>query len=351
MNCFENVVGLSENECPCFDLNKPTDADVSLSGLYLDELIFLSDLKKLENCENGSMWELMQKALKRAHRDIEVDLLKCIREKATLNIKPCNTYIGSLDVENCMDINKQYAGIKIELFNIEGACFVLKEICTLFCDSGQLNGHIIIKNADINTIQIPIFSDGSQQLCNELQAALEISQHSEYCDNVEIYVVYEVDSNIRPYDNSVSCNSCRYTGKECWSEYARVRGIQGDNLNDIDYWKTSNYMHGLILKGSFKCKENEVICNEELDFTTGLGQFIAYSIQYLAAYYLFEMIYFSHDPSIWTTVCKDDLDIMLPKLKDKYIYYLDCACKEIDLSNSDCFKCKGSFSINNSSLA
>ena len=53
IDCYDYIIGLSQTECSdCYTI--PSDADVSNSGLYIDELESLRMLTSLENCEKGT---------------------------------------------------------------------------------------------------------------------------------------------------------------------------------------------------------------------------------------------------------------------------------------------------------
>lgn len=343
MGCLEeNTIGLTKTDCPCFDTDKPTNYNTSLSGLYLDELVTLSDIKKLENCEHGSMWAMMQNSIGEATQVVEEDLISCVKEKVNKSKLSCNKSIGGHKHDKNLTQTTTYAGLKITLWNLKGATAILRSITTLFGANGTVEAKIIFKNLEIQDKTLTLNTTANGQNENTF-TAIEMYQYSEYCDNIEIYIVYEVDQAVLARNNEVDCGC----GKEvqCYKEFAKVEGVSGNDLSNIQNWNTTRYAEGLILGMNFRCKEENVICDGQIEWADNYGRNIARAIQYLSAFKLYEKIYYSNDPSVWATVGKEDLETMLPRLETKYREYLGKVCKEIDLSNTDCFVCKDDWGI------
>ena len=343
MSCLENnTIGLTKTDCPCFDTDKPTDYDTSLSGLYLDELVALNDIKKLENCEHGSMWKIMENSIDEATALVEEDLISCVKEKVSKAKVSCNKTIGGFKHDKNLTQTTTYAGLKVTLWNLKGATALLRSITTLFGATGTVNAKVIFKNLDIADQTLVLNTTANGQNENTI-TPIEVHQYSEYCDNVEMYIVYEVDQNVLARNNEIDCG-CSKENK-CWEEFGKFEGVSGDDLTNIQNWNTTRHAEGLLLGMSFRCKEENVICDGQIEWADNYGKNIARAIQYLSAFKVYEKIYYSNDPSVWTTVGKEDLETMLPRLESKYREYLGKVCKEIDLSNTDCFVCKDDWGI------
>ena len=344
MSCLEkNTIGLTKSTCPCFDTDKPNDFEESLSGLYLDELVNLSDIKKLENCEHGSMWKLMENSIDEATELVQEDLISCTKEKVTKAKVSCTKSIGGHKHDKTLTQSTTYAGLKVTLWNLKGATAILRGIRTLFSATGTLNAKIIFKNLDIADKIITLNTIANAQVETALTEAIEVFQYSEYCDNIELYIIYEVDQSILARNNEVDCGCSR--DSKCWEEFAKIEGVSGDDLGNIQNWNTTRYAEGLLLDMSFRCKEENVICDGQIEWNDNYGRNIARAIQYRSAFKVYEKIYYSNQPSVWTTVGKEDLETMLPRLESKYQEYLQKVCMEIDVSNTDCFVCKDDWRI------
>jgi hypothetical protein len=343
MNCLEkNIVGLTKNECPCF-ADKPSGSSTSLSGLYVDELVTLSDIKKLENCEHGSMWKLMENSIDEAVSLVEEDLISCVKEKVSKSKVSCSKLIGGWKHDKNLTQSTTYAGLKVTFWNLKGATAILRGINTIFSATGTLNAKIIFKNLDIEEVDVVLNTTTNGQNQNNLAEIIELFQYSEYCDNIEMYVIYEVNQSNLARNNEVDCG-CGKTAN-CWEDFVKIEGVSGSDLVNIHNWNTTRYAEGLMLDMTFRCKEENVICDGQIDFTDNYGRNIARAIQYFSAFRIYEKLYYSNEPSIWTTVGKEDLEVMLPRLETKYKEYLAKICSEIDLSNTDCFVCKDNWGV------
>ena len=346
MSCLEgNIIGLSKTTCPCYTDDKPIDAEESQSGLYLDELITLDMIEKAESCEEGTMWDLMKKAIGHATDETEEKLVECVKEKSESRKASCIDTIGGPKYNQATNQNTTYAGLKVTFWNLKGASAIIKAVRTLFASSGTINGQIIFKNSSLPTQTYTWNTTSSVFQANDLTTALETYQYAEVCDNVEMYVIYEVNPSLQPLNNEVDCGC---TNKEsCWEDFAKVEGVTGNDLNNIQNWQTSSYANGLGIDMTFRCKEENVICDGQIDWQTSQGKNIARAIQYLSAFKVFEKVYYSNKPSIWTTVCKEDLETMLPRLEGKANSYMKEACEGIDIDTTDCFLCKNDWGIKN----
>lgn len=343
MSCLEkNTIGLSKTDCPCFDPDKPTDYKESLSGLYLDELITLADVKKLENCENDSMWAMMQNSIDEATAVVEEDLISCVKKDVDKAKPSCNKNIGGWKHDKDLTQTTTYAGLKVTLWNLKGATAILRTITAIFGATGTVNTKIIFKGLDLADKTLVLNTTQDAQNENSI-TPFELYQYSEYCDNIEMYVIYEVDPLNPGRNNEVDCG-CGKDGN-CWEEFAKIEGVSGNDLSNIQNWGVTRYAEGLMLGMNFRCKEENVICDGQVEWADNYGRNIARAIQYLSAFKVYEKIYYSNDPSVWTTVGKEDLETMLPKLEGKYREYISKVCGEIDLSNTDCFVCKDDWGI------
>lgn len=352
MSCFEdenNIIGLSKNDCPCYDTDRPADYDDSLSGLYLDELVRLEDVKKLEDCSDDSLWNLMKESIEEAVEFVQEDIVNCIKERSKLGKESCTDVIGGKKNTKIINPNTTYAGWRLRLGNIKGACSLLRNIKTIFEGTGVISASIIFNGIDLEPIDIDLDTTANVVTNNLLTDSILMHHFTEECDEIEVYVIYEVDPTNLPKDNVMDCGC---SGKYyCHEEYIDVDPIAGDDISLIEDWRVQRYAMGLLLDMSFRCKEENTICDGQIDWKGGLGRNIARAIQYKSAFLLFEKIYYSHKPSVWTVVSKDDLEVKLPKLDGKYDDYIAKACMEVDLDNTDCFVCRNGFDLKHRSLA
>ena len=56
LSCLDYAFGITTIECSCTEDNRPDDVNISLTGLYLDQIISLKMFND-ENCFEGDLWD------------------------------------------------------------------------------------------------------------------------------------------------------------------------------------------------------------------------------------------------------------------------------------------------------
>lgn len=112
VDCFDYIIGLSRSSCNCYP-DRPIDFDTSLSGLYLDEFSPLDQLKGLENCENGSVWDKMANSRENAIRFFISDMNSKLQKKYLLKRKPFKGTIGNKTFTEDRVLVNPYNGIRV----------------------------------------------------------------------------------------------------------------------------------------------------------------------------------------------------------------------------------------------
>ena len=62
LSCLDNIIGLSETDCSCFESGRPTDYNTSLSGFYLADNfgLTMNFTNSAADCEQGGVWDILQ---------------------------------------------------------------------------------------------------------------------------------------------------------------------------------------------------------------------------------------------------------------------------------------------------
>jgi hypothetical protein len=128
--CFENIIGLSRTPCPCTADDIPADADVSASGLYLDETPHLN-LQQVQSSMDSchELWTMMDRARSTAVADMQSETIACIRAGAKVARKANTSIIGEWD-ESTRKITETttYVGMMVKAAQIRGGTMTLKRI-------------------------------------------------------------------------------------------------------------------------------------------------------------------------------------------------------------------------------
>lgn len=337
MTCIpENIIGITDIDCDCYT-DKPTDAEVSESGLFITDLLPLNIISLLEDCEIDNIWELMDKIRSKAPIEVQDDIVKCIKQKVKKRLQDCKTNIGDKKFTKSNDTQgAQYLGIRLSNFRYDDICAIIKSINVLI-DTTTSFDVTLYSNQDTTPIKTWTVNGTANTLTlNPLNPTTEIPTYLEQCDDLEYYLVYE--ATFLPKNNKCDCG-CGSWNKKCWKQVMEVKGIYGDDLTDLENWKTlPNLCNGLSIDLDLICKESTLIC-DEVNLETSTGRNIAKAVQYWVVIEILKKFYFAGTESIYKAICKEDIDVLIASYQSEYNELIKCICEDIDLSNSDCFTC------------
>ena len=123
--CFTNVFGLSRKDCACVD-PIAVGANVSESGLYLDELpgLSLQLLNNAQDCGDGGLWDMLDKARSSAIEDTISELGACIGAGTDARRQDGISVIGQDKnaAKTAHRLNYGYHGIKIQTAKVRVGC-------------------------------------------------------------------------------------------------------------------------------------------------------------------------------------------------------------------------------------
>lgn len=347
LKCLENIIGLSRTECPCYDENKPVDAEVSKSGIYLDELQGL-DLKLIGadiECGDGDVWNKMEKALDISNNTFRTDILSAITEYASARRKPFNGKIGEVKKRAIRLAMTNFMGVIIQGCNIKGAEFTLKGISTLMDATTIFDVFIYNNIQDDPILQIPgVESTANQVKANPLtpNSNLTFPLYTTECDTLEYYIVY-VPQGFNPYDNKVSCGCSR---KQPWEQWFDVQGVTGDDVSTTDLREDllrNEFANGLILDLTINCNTQDLICggeNVDLDYTNDpIARVTATAIQYKAGETLLNDILSSGNINRYTMMSRESLYGKRNHYASEYGNRIQWLSENMSINGNDCLGC------------
>ncbi|MES2395672.1 MAG: hypothetical protein V4549_06700 [Bacteroidota bacterium] len=355
--CLDNIIGLSETSCDCFSTGKPADFNTSKSGLFLDQLegLSLNLAKSIEDCEEVSLWDLLAKARRNSIKAFKADVLGTLTTNYKQKREPFHGVIGSQKFSKSLSITNNYAGSRIYCSNIIGGVMSIKRIGLVF-DSSQTFTIIVYDNLDDQPVaQYTVQANANVLTWFDLPSPLNLDMNNEAdTENPNYYVLYQ-PSGFNPKDNKAGCGcggGYRYYfnantpafksyEKDRWSEYIMLAGTQGDDLSNRANWGTSEMLNGLILDVDFKCRVQDLICNENLDFeSNGLALAMANAIRYKAGALLIDSILASSQINIYTMTDRERLMGKKNSYTKEYQDRISWLGDQINIKANDCLACK-----------
>lgn len=358
LDCYNNIVGLTRTDCECYT-DIPTDAAESKSGLYLDELVGLSFIQSMTNCDNGDdLFQNMVKARERAIVSFMADTNALLLQNFKMRRPPFKGGVG-----RAVDNNKNsllsvgdYAYVVFRCNNIKGAVMVLKDIGTFFYDTGVIS-LTITNNLGDEIAVVDINAVANKHEHNPIN--LELPMSSPYVDNLEYYFTYQYDGITKPKINDIkcscgsfkpvfNCNDPYYTKRHDsmygWADWIMVGGAYGANppgSSPCGSKNTSNYMWGLTFGVEFKCKIGELLCDEQMDFEGNpLAPAVAIAIQHKAGENLGNWVLQSGNLNRFTLINTEQFIEDVKNYKKTYIEMIQYIVESADITQNDCFTCK-----------
>lgn len=356
LECYNNIIGITQMDCPCNEENRPADYNESKSGLFLTSLTPLNQLTGFDDCSQGNIWEIAQEAIKNATRMFIADTNALLMGNNTLKRQPFRGGIGEIAAKNITNISENYAGLRIRSANIRGGVLVINGVGALFCATGTVT--IWVYNSLNELVATEIINTVAGSHTNT-PVNIELPLSHNYTQNIEYFIIYKVDPNNAAKENKLNCGCGRFkpvfccnspyfiggneSGGNGWSNWVMVGGHKTDSLIQFGEaaTKTNNNFNGLTLDVAIKCKVSEVFCNEALDFECNpLALSMAYAIYYKAAELLANKLLLSVNLNRFTMVNTEMLAEARAEWTGKYNEYVSYLSENANLSTNDCFECK-----------
>lgn len=355
--CLDDIIGLSETSCDCFDTGKPYNYNESKSGLFLDQLegLNLKLVQGAEDCEEGSLWDMLDKARRNAIKAFKADIIGTLLTNYKYKRQPFSGVIGNQKFTKNLSLNTSYGGGRIFCANVIGGVLSLKRIGLLFDTSKTFDIEIYNNFNDSPIAEYTVHCNANVLTWFDLPTALNLNMTNEAdVENPQYYLVYST-SGLNPKDNRAGCGcggGYRYYfnpgkpafksyEKERWSEYVMLAGISGNDISDRENWSTTEYLNGLILDVSFKCRVQDLICTEDMDFeSNGAALAMANAIRYKSGVFLIDSILASNNINGYTMTDRERLMGKKNSYAKEYNDRIVWLGSEINYRANDCLACK-----------
>ena len=351
-DCYNNIIGYSNHDCPCLADGRPADYNNSLSGLYLDGLANISAL--LQGDCDKNVWTSLSDCYDRGIKRFFSESNALLGHSFALKREPLgNQIIGQIKAKNTYSSDKNYGVVRIACNPIRGGYFTLNSLGTLFQTTGATD-IMLYDNVDGFLETFEVDTTANKHKVNAI--AKQYPLHSKYVECLEYYLVFLFDSANMPKRNKVDCG-CRTTlrfdyGKPYygtgirsapWTEYVMVGSTEIDDLSELDDLPavSTNLMIGIVLDLSFGCKVNEVVCKDGLDFVGNhLAMSIAHAILYAIGAEVGQEVLKNTDLVPQGMLDRDIWEENVEEWNTKYTEHINFLIPKINIQANDCFTCK-----------
>ena len=276
LDCLNNIIGLSETECTCWDSSKPVDfvtLNESLSGLYVSQpnTIPIRWTNSAADCENGGVWDLLIQARKDAVRDLVADFLAANSQVRKEQFLPF-TKIGDPYYKRSTLVRGNVAGAYIEPYDIRGGKIRVESVDLTFWSgvTAPLSVDIsIYSSLDLNT---PLATATANITANKVTATavfptpfiINMGDVREDLDE-RFYFLYDIPTGVTPVfnDTQKGCNCSRKSKyrDNPYLQVMQVGGVQSDSVtNVLVNTLSSGGMNGLVINASMECDYYSWLC-------------------------------------------------------------------------------------------
>jgi hypothetical protein len=357
-SCLDNIIGLSRSTCECFDEGKPYDANESKSGRYIDETegLSLNMAEAAADCEQGSLWDMLSKARENALLYFKSDLMGRLLTLYKHRRVPYSGLMGGADFKNSLTQTTTYAGIQLCMQNIIGGVMSIKRIGLVFDQTADFDIYIYDNVTESAIASYTVHTNANALTWFDLPAQLSLDMNNYGNESPRYWIVYPTGA-YQPKDNKASCGcggahykyywnleNPKYTTYEKyrWSEFLMLTGTVGDDItkDGRKAWATTQHLQGIILDINFKCKVQDLICVDEIDFTTNeIAASMAGAIQYRAASILVDNILASGNINRYTMTDRERLMGKKNSYMKEYLDRLEWIAQNININANDCLAC------------
>lgn len=358
-DCLYNIIGLSQTECACWDTDKPDTYNVSDSGIYLTDLEGLGTLDGLVNCENGSVWDAMEKAKLEAIKVFIADANGLLLQKFRLKRQPFTGKIGETQNRTVKTPTHTYAGLTAYCANIISGTMTINAIGTLFTVNGTVDVSIQ-DNLGIIYGTYTLTTQANRYVNNSI-TPLELPLHSEETGHLQYFFYYTYNAANKPYSNQLHCgcgsfkpiwsfgkpyfNDSSIEPRYNWSKYAMVGGFEVNDLDDLEnpdkQLSGTTVLNGLTIDVALKCKTAEVFCKDSLNYDSNpLANAMAFAIRFKAAHILVNRLLTDNGLNRPKLINREAWMEQTKKWDIDYQNYMGYVVENVYIKTNDCFECK-----------
>lgn len=309
MECLENIIGLTQNDCACIDGDKPADfatLNGSDSGLYItdegDGFPLLDGVFDSLDCgRSDNVFTSLATAREKAISSFLTDYAAF----RAMSVKPTegfNGLIGRLKNSSAQTAPGTFAGQLISPPAIRGRSLVITSIYLGLSTDETTTVTIASDNPDFTEQTIDVTNVAGK--FGKATFATPVSL--DFTDGFEYAIYYEVDGK-RHLQNDYRC--CGTTPK-----WRRFFNAQGFTSSDVDEMLSDRCCHnacgkpyGLVIDAYLSCDDQSWMCTPEQYGLAGFTAIIAKTIQFKAAANIIQFILDGRDINEYSLLRREAL--------------------------------------------
>ncbi len=351
LDCLDNVVGLTDTDCPCFiDGEEPEGYNTSLSGLYLDDPEFGFPLKipqNIDDCSSSDLWTRLVDARSAGIKQFISDLgAEMIGGPLKKKVEPFNGFVG--DDKVTLNLTPEaYFAIRLEPKIFRG---VIAKIRTVTLYAAGVNG----TNVEVGIYDEEALQSGTPILAFDVPIVNGKGTYTftdpevfnfQSDDNTErdLYMVVIVadHAGILPKNNKTKCSCGK---KEKWDQFFNAHGLTASTLDGLIEANESSYAYGFRISLGVACG-NSWLC-QPFDFINDawarvMAECIAlYSMRKLAG-----MILSNPFPEKYTIITREEIALHRDRVNTILGERMPWLAANIPVDYTDCFKCNSKVKV------
>lgn len=341
-DCLDALVGLSQDNCECFETNRPEGYDDSESGFFLTDPDYgfpmMEALNTSGDCSGYGVWDILTSARAQSILQFRTDFLAKIRERYNRRVRTWKGTIGKLSHKTQTSGLRTYAGHVYRPQPIkDGKLVVTGAWLGLTSTEATVTMTIASNDPTFPTVTRDLSSTANQFKNTEFSSgqSIEIPFYSDHVDELEYYFYFATDG-LTPLQNNFYCCG----GPAEYSKHLRFGGFTVDTVGDENVSLGANICYGLAIDGYFACNELQWLC--DLDALSGyeVKTVVARAIQSNGAAIAASEVLSSSRVNKYTTWDAESISSHYEALKETYSTNLTWLVENFPQGASDCFECK-----------
>jgi hypothetical protein len=353
MECFENIIGLSQVVCPCIEGDIPEGCSTSKTGLFLSDLAPLDELVGMESttCGQDSIWAVMDRARSEAISQFATDASMMLRNRVLPRRSDWKGRIGEVSGTAEIVNEKQYLGVRIDTKQVRGGALLINEVGGLF----SANGSVIVSL--YNALGEQLYAKSIDTKARK-HTGTSVNWLLPLDDKLEYFLVYKYNQDNAPIVNKTVC-SCTgwkpffnseqpqylqaHSPSRGWANWLQIEAWSGDELEFTGNGTNDAKMNGLTISAKIECSYSSIFCAplDSIDISTNpVAMGIGFAIRYKAAAILAGKIL---KGTKLNRLQMTHHELLLSEIKSwnsMYYEHLEYIADNVDLSANDCYTCK-----------
>lgn len=341
-DCLDTLVGLSDDDCACFETGRPVDYNTSDSGYFITDPEYgfpmVEALDVSGDCSGIGVWDVLTKARGKAIDQFRTDFLTRVRDRYNRRVRTWKGTIGKLSWKTNASGLQDYAGHVYRPQPLRDGKLVLTGAWLgLTTTEGSVTLNISSNDPTFTTLTRTLSSTAGQFKQTTFSSGQEVTLpfFSDHVDEL-YYYIYFATSGLTPLQNNFYCCG----GPKEYAKHLRYGGFTVDTVDDENVSCGANVGYGLALDGYFACNELNWLC--DLDALAGfeVTSMIARAIQSRAAAIAASEIISSSRINKYTTWDSETIQARYVALNEVYESNIRTLVENFPKEASDCFECK-----------